>query len=354
MAMMGIAGVTSRKGRSICLLGLLSIAGLAASCVASPSMSGPAGSPSSLAGKPSAFEPAATPTGSLGADIVPWVDRTAPAYVAPTPGPYPTDARPCRPADLVASAGDVGAGLGNTNLPVRLVNQSDSPCLLDGSPTLAGLRADGTIVALKVGEGSYFGDPGPTANIGPGGIAAVNISGADACPAILDGAHRVFPRLRIGLPGGGSVDVAAGDFDTICGVSASRFGVPADDAFAVTTPPSPLTARIDAPATAAPGQTLVYSVTLQNPTSTAVSLSPCPPYEEFVGSGAEAWVATLRDYYLNCDAASTIPPGGSVTFEMRLQLPADQPVGQAKFGWDIHGDAGPWANAPLEIRPAGA
>jgi hypothetical protein len=31
----------------------------------------------------------------------------------------------------------------------------------------------------------------------------------------------------------------------------------------------------------------------------------------------------------------------------------DQPVGQAKFGWDIHGDAGPWANAPLEIKLAG-
>jgi hypothetical protein len=121
----------------------------------------------------------------------------------------------------------------------------------------------------------------------------------------------------------------------------------------VTTPPSPLTARINAPATAAPGQTLAYSVTLQNPSSSAVSLSPCPAYEEFVGSGETTWVATLRDYYLNCDVASTIPPGGSVTFEMRLQLPADQPPGQAKFGWNVHGDAGPWANAPLEIKPAG-
>ena len=201
IAMMGDAGVTPREGRSSRLLGLLAIAGLAASCVASPSTSGPAGSPSIPAGKPTASAPATSPTGSLGTDIVPWVDRSAPAYVAPTPGPYPTDARPCRPADLTASAGDVGAGLGNTNLPVQFVNRSDSPCLLDGSPTLAGLRADGTIVALKVGEGSYFGDPGPTANIGPGGIAAVNISGADACPAVINGARRVFAQAADRLAG---------------------------------------------------------------------------------------------------------------------------------------------------------
>jgi hypothetical protein len=315
-------------------------------------MSGPAGSPSSAAGKPTASALAVLSTGSPGADIVPWVDHSAPAYVAPTPGPFPTGARPCRPADLAASADEIGVGLGNTNLPVRFVNRSDSPCLLDGSPTLAGLRADGTIVALKVADGSYFGDPGPTANIGPAGIAAVNISGADACPAVLDGAHRIFPRLRIGLPGGGSVDVADRDFDMICGVSASRFGVPADDELALIAPPSPLTARIDAPAMATPGQTLVYTVTLENPTSTAVSLSPCPAYEEFVGSGVETtWVATIRDYYLNCGRASTIPPGGSLTFEMRLELPADQPSGQAKFGWHVQGDAGPWAGAPLEIKP---
>ena len=42
-----------------------------------------------------------------------------------------------------------------------------------------------------------------------------------------------------------------------------------------------------------------------------------------------------------------------MTFAMRLELPADQPSGQAKFGWHVQGDVGPWAGAPLEIKPAG-
>lgn len=37
-------------------------------------------------------------------------------------------------------------------------------------------------------------------------------------------------------------------------------------------------------------------------------------------------------------------------FEMRLQLPADQPAGMAKFGWDIQGGADPNANAQLDVQ----
>ena len=61
-------------------------------------------------------------------------------------------------------------------------------------------------------------------------------------------------------------------------------------------------------------------------------------------------MATVRDYYLNCDMATTIPARSSVTFEMRLRLPVDQPDGMAKFGWQVRGAAGPYANAPLEFR----
>lgn len=38
---------------------------------------------------------------------------------------------------------------------------------------------------------------------------------------------------------------------------------------------------------------------------------------------------------------------------MRLQLPADQAAGMAKFGWDIQGGAGPGANAPLDVQAPG-
>ena len=334
------------------LITLFAIAGLAAGCVASSASPGSVGgrTPPTSAGS---SQPA-TPASSPALEIVPWVDRSAPAFVEPTPRPYPTDARPCRPADLSVRVGDVGAGLGNTNLPVELVNSSGSTCLLNAYPTIGGVSPDGTLTPLPASHGSYFGDPGPAANIGPREVAALNISGADACSAALNGEHTSYPMLRIGLPGGGSVDVRSGTFDTVCGVWVSRFGVPADEEPISIPSPSPLTARISAPATAAPGQSLEFTVTLTNPSGTDYLLDPCPTYTEFVGSGAATfWVATVRDYYLNCDVTPTIPAHGSVTFEMRLQLPADQPGGMAKFGWDIQGGAGPGANAPLDVQASG-
>jgi hypothetical protein len=175
----------------------------------------------------------------------------------------------------------------------------------------------------------------------------LNVSGGDNC------SQRVYPKLRIGLPGGGSLDVVAGGFDTGCGVSVSQFGVPADAVPAVNPPLSPLTAEIIAPATVVAGTTLRYTVTLANPSSTDVSFSPCPAYQEFVGSGSTTWFATVRNYQLNCAATTAIVAASSVTFEMELALPADQPGGPAKFGWSLQGDSGPWANALLEVIPAG-
>jgi hypothetical protein len=342
------------------LIPLVAIAGLAAGCVAgSPSSGSPGAAGAGAAPTPAATRPFefATPASSPALEIVPWVDRPAPAYVEPTPRPYPTDARACRTADLAVRVGQPGAGLGNTNLPVEFVNTSGSPCLLNGYPTISGLGADGSLAPLPVSQGSYFGDPGPAANIAPGEVAALNISGADACPAAQTGERRSYPTLRIGLPGGGSVDVRVGAFDTVCGVWVSRFGVPADEVPVPIPSPSPLTARISAPTTAAPGESLDYTVTLTNSSGTDYPLNPCPIYEEYVGSGtATVWVATVRDYSLNCDVASTIPARGSVTFEIRLQLPVDQPAapaGMAKFGWDVQGGAGPYASTPLEIRASG-
>jgi hypothetical protein len=344
--------IVFRRGH---VLGLLAIASLVSGCIAAaatPSSSQPASSTGSVPTKPVTPSASRPPSGPPG-PIVAWVDRPASAFVDPTPKPYRTDARPCEPRDLKVSAGEVGAGLGNINLPVTFVNSSDSTCILKGEPTIGGLQSGGILVPLAIRFGSYFGDPGPAANIATGEAAALNISGADACPAILGGKHRVYPMLRIGLPGGGGVDAPAHGFDTVCGVSVSQFGVPADGEPVVDPPLSPLTAQISAPTTAAAGQILMYSVTMTNPQSTDVSLSPCPAYDEFVGTGSNnTWVATVLHYYLNCDASPTIPAGASLTYAMRLSLPANQPVGMAKFGWDVQGGGGPWAGAELTVTAA--
>ena len=342
---------TLLRGR---LTPLLAVAALTASCVAAFSSAGPLGSPSPAPPVTSSGAPAGTAAPSPETGMVPWVDRPAAAYVEPTPRPYPTDARPCGPVDLAVTVGAQGVAMGNTNLPVAFMNISDSPCVLSGYPTISGLRSNRTLVPLTVSEGSYFGDPGPTANIARGAVGALNLSGADQCLTAQAGTHLTYPALRIGLPGGGSVDVRAAHFETICGVSVSRFGVPADEVPDPVPPVSPLIATISAPTTAGPGQDLAYTVTLANPLGTDVPLNPCPAYTEFVGSGTETvWIATIRNYYLNCDTATSIPAGKSITFEMRLQLPADQPAGAAKFGWSIQGGAGPSATADLVVRKVG-
>ena len=345
--------VVPRRARS--LIALVTIASLAAACVVASSPAAQSTSSSSSASAPAqpTIGPAAPASSPTVAGVVPWADDPAPAYVAPTPPPLPADARPCKAADLSVSSGDLGYGLGNSNLPLTFTNKSDSACVLTGTATVGGVTSDRTLVPLRVHPGSYFGDPGPIANIAPGGIAALNVSGGDSCDATLAGKTRIYPTLRIGLPSGDTVDVPSHGFDTACGVWASLFGVPADVVPPVDVPLSPISATIEAPATATPGQDLVYTVTLSNPTTASVSLEPCPVYDEFVGSGEQTWVATILHYHLNCDTTTAIPAGGSVIFEMHLALPADQPVGMAKFGWDVQGGACPCAAAQLEVKARG-
>jgi hypothetical protein len=105
--------------------------------------------------------------------VVPWADRPAAPYAEPGPRTFATDARPCRPAELRTSPGRSGVGLGNTNVAVLFTNRSAAACVLLGYPTVAGISPGGEIAPLAAALGSYFGDPGPPANIAPGQTAAV-------------------------------------------------------------------------------------------------------------------------------------------------------------------------------------
>lgn len=286
--------------------------------------------------------------------VVPWLDRPAAPYVEPTPAPPPANARPCRPTELtVTNPRYIGAGLGNTNLVLKFTNRSTAACVLNGYPTVMGVSASGALTALPVGHGSYFGDPGPPANISPGQLAAVNVSGDDACALAQSGEHRVYPFLRIGLPAGGGVIARGALFDAICGVSVSRFGVPADQQPPANPRPSPLTATISATGTVHSGADFNYTVTLTNQSDAAYSLRPCPTYGEYITAIAGAQVSGVnKNYYLNCDTVHEIEAHHSVTYQMMLQLPAGLPATQAtKFGWQLHTDSGPFTNAQLQILP---
>jgi len=297
---------------------------------------------------------AATPHASATPSIVAWVDHpAAQAPIVLRSPPYSTGARPCRPADLSVSHGTVGYATGNTDVQVYLADHSATACWLDGYPAIAGVAADGTVTPLHARHGSFFGNPGPSANITPGQTAAINISGGDNCVLALDGGHRVYPELLIGLPGGGTVGVHGTGFDAICGVSASSFGVPADQPHGPT--PSPLTARITAGPTARAGTDFIYLLTLTNPAARPFPLHPCPSYAEFLGglTGPGATKSYLaKYYYLNCSTVHAIPAHSSVTYQIKLPLPAGLPAGfYSKLDWQIQGGAGPAVATSLTVEP---
>lgn len=292
--------------------------------------------------------------------VVPWVDRPAPDQSQPAPTPsFPATARPCTPSDLVASAApDIGAALGNTNLQISFRNRSASACLLDGYPGISAVDAAGRRVPLAPQHGSYFGDPGPVADIGLGQSAAVNVSSGNGCAAAYKGVAPGYRSWRLTLPSGGEVAVQSPPFVVACGLSVSRFGVPADrQPPASGPPPSPLTATIAAPASVRAGETLRYTVTLANPTDAAVGLQPCPAYQEFVGyDSVIGWTSATKHDYLNCDAVHEVPAHGSVTFAMQLTLPTaaprvTTPGSPAKFGWSVDGDPGPRTGTLLQVLP---
>ena len=103
-------------------------------------------------------------------------------------------------------------------------------------------------------------------------------------------------------------------------------------------------AHLSAPATAVPGEEVNFLVTLVNspvphtglfppPLNPTMTLSPCPTYHQ----GLEGIPGTFHWYRLNCAAAVPIPPGGSETFAMSIQVPSAAQPGPTTLAWSIDG-----------------
>jgi len=279
--------------------------------------------------------------------VVAWVNRPAPS-LTPKPSPLPSygTAPECGHGALgEPRSGHVGFGLGNTNIQISIRNVSRAACELKGYPIVYGVAANGAVTRLRTPHGSYFGDPGPEGPIGPGKTVAVNFSGGDTCDK-----HLVYPTFRLLLPSGDRVDVQNHGFDAGCGVDVSRFGVPG-----LSPPPeqsSLLETRVDAPHSAAIGSTLSYTVTITNGGDVGYELSPCPTYEEYVYvSDGPTAKSTRRDEYLNCDTVTEIPAGGSVTYAMVIDVPAE--AGTGKLGWILNVPGRPAAGAAIDVLGAG-
>ena len=87
------------------------------------------------------------------------------------------------------------------------------------------------------------------------------------------------------------------------------------------------------------GRPLRYTVTLANPTTTAVSLRNCPSYQERISLANGA--AAGERHLLNCGPVAAIGPGQQVVFAMVLDLPATLRPGKGALVWQLLRQAPP-------------
>lgn len=269
--------------------------------------------------------------------VVPWVSRHAPVlHVRPvTTTAHSALYQSCVSGNLSARAGMPTPGAGRLLLDVTVTNTGTSPCTLTGHPSgVGGTNAAGDAVTFSTGlAGPGIYGPGP-ANLTPGGSAEVFLSTMLECSSSTAASQITSVQLDVG---GGALTAALPSgqaLGTACGVGVSDFGPPQQQA----TPSSPLdvlNATTTMPARIKARGTVRYLVTLTNPTSQVVSLRACPSYIEFLAALGANPLATRHIYYLNCEAARSIPAHSSVTYAMRIPAPAK--IGPAKYGWFLQG-----------------
>jgi len=302
---------------------------------------------------------------------IPWISAAAsfPPVPTVTPEPIPTDVRPCQAADLSAEhQGAQGAG-GSWSGALLLTARADR-CLVHGLVELRFLDAlDHEIVRSKSSAPGALRDWAVAGEIQvqwllsnwceprvPVGAIVVMLPG-DPTPIV---AHLV-PPMGVGARCN-SADVPKGA--TTMSVGPRPTPVPA-----ATQAPATLAAHIDAPSTAFAGETLRYLLTLTNLTSGALVLAPCPSYLESLGGHPlptaappsnfptfKIWDAIVRyeggvkeSHLLNCSDAPSLGPAASITFEMRLEVPANA-VGSDTLRWQVIAVGGaPIASAPVTI-----
>ena len=270
---------------------------------------------------------AAGPGHQAGGGGVPWVDRPAPVYVPPLQPRPATAYKPCQARQLAGRPGRGGPAAGTVFQEVALITRSGRPCTLSGGPTaVIGVGVTGgmtTLTGVARGDGFNLVGPGPV-NLRPGQSGWVTLAYADGCPALTAGGRADYRALVIVVDGGRVRVEFPAALNLLCGLAASRFGAPP--------PPPPgsrsllnvLAAAVAAPASLRAGATASYMVTLHNRSRAPVRLAPCPSYTEYLGvfSGPGQHLSAERHYYLNCAAVRQIAAHGSVTFVMRIPVPA--------------------------------
>ena len=299
-----------------------------------------------------AHRPATTSTSlaPVAKAIAPWVGEPAPAYNPPPPSPipYPTQAQPCRADQLKVSRGRTGAALGTEVEGLKFTNVRSAPCLLRGFPTISGVRKGVRVplpLARRPGGAGTLGALVP-ADMAPGGHVFLDVTTSEGCQGGA-GSRTLYRDLVVHLPDGGAVRGGKLTLFEQCGLEMSQFGLPERTTWDYASPGSPGALRVawNVPPVARAGTTLHYVITLVNPTSTDVRLSPCPSFSEALYTSA----ATKYSFSLNCRDTNVIRAHSQARFAMQLALPPDAPAGPAKIGWSLNTPTGPYVGGVIQI-----
>ena len=292
---------------------------------------------------------------------VPWLDapytgpRATPTETMDVKAAYPT----CSAADLeVTFAGwgpdDLG-GAGTTGWIVARTKGSVT-CWLEGEAKVKLLDGSGQVLAtgsggdgpmspavLRPGLAPVSSAPPSDGPLGPellpgyayGEFRVVGFCDPARVPAAIDatlpnGAHL---QLAVHPPPVSSCTATPGLSVTVWWFSS--FDKPQPKVL----PPSWLQPIVSLPDEAVVGQTMHFTVALQNDFEAPVALEPCPAYTIGVATltpFGKGGPQVIREYVLNCANVKTIPPHSAVAFAMQFDVPADTPLtDKLWFNWSL-------------------
>jgi uncharacterized protein DUF4232 len=275
------------------------------------------------------------------ASIVPWINQPAAAVAAAA---QVAAQRPCATSDLQITLDNAGAFRGMATQEILLVNRGTGSCYVAGVPS-AQLHPTGTpaqTVALSTALATRASE---RFDLSPGEGVAMLIGTPGTCAAADKLERNPITDLSVALLGGGSVTLDGAYVDTTCG-PATLVGFHQLDTATTAGPFGQLAGSLSAPRAAVRGQTMRYTVTLSNPIDKAISLSPCPSYNQSLNSDDKTSSQTLR---LNCEGAGgQIPAQSSVTFEMQAPVPADFDGQGVKLSWTLQD--GPTVGTIMQLQ----
>jgi len=279
------------------------------------------------------------------ATTVPWSPATAAPSPASTEASWPNG--PACQSDQFGTSASLdsgGAGLGS----YTIWNESAAPCSVGQGVSVSIIDASGHALSVSTtiasfppmcgGTGGQCPPLGPTAppwvfmppsaaNAQDGGVEA-NLTWTNWCgpqPAqpltllIKLGADMVVRTTGMSAKVPACTNASKPSALVVAPVNIS--GAWPTDPPAI--PPDSLSARLELAGSAVPGQPFHYVVVLTNPTDSAITLTPCPTYQERLNTRSDP---VVEEHVLNCAGVGAIASGQSVRFAMVIEVPASLPA----------------------------